>query len=169
MANKPSVYLAGPIRGVEDYQWRKEFTERYGDLFHYLIPSDVVTTDWKKLREFRPAAYMTYRTDLDMIDRCDTVIMNLLAHTKDNYPAVGTLFELGYARAKGKLILMVAEDKLRSHPFIAFGADGVYGSFDEMDGFLRKYMQVLNGGCPIFDELKKPKYVYSDYDVRERS
>jgi nucleoside 2-deoxyribosyltransferase len=164
-ASKPSIYLAGPIRDKNDYKWRQTFTEKYGPQFNYLIPSDVVTEDWAKLRQFRPAAYMTYRTDLDLISRCDMVVMNLLPHTQDNYPAIGTLFELGYCRAQGKLILIVADDKLRSHPFIAFGADGVYESFKELDGFLQKYLVVLNGGCPQFEPLFLNRM--SNYDTAE--
>jgi nucleoside 2-deoxyribosyltransferase len=150
---KPKVYLAGPIRGAEDYVWRKDFVTKHAGQMDFLIPSDVITRDMEKLRQFRPAAYMTYRTDLDLIDRCDMVVMNLLAH-EEGYPARGTLFELGYARAKNKLIIAVVGEKTGEHPFIAFGADGVYKSFEHMEKFLDNYLQVLNGGCPWFEELK---------------
>ena len=149
---KPKVYLAGPIRGSIDYAWRKDFTHRYSGRMDFLIPSDIITRDFNKLRQFRPAAYMTYRTDLDLIDRCDMVVMNLLAH-EEGYPARGTLFELGYARAKNKLIIVVAGPKTGEHPFIAFGGDGVYKDFDAMQAFLDKYLEVLNGKCPFFEEV----------------
>lgn len=149
---KPKVYLAGPIRGGEDYIWRKEFTQRYFDKMDFLIPSDIITRDFNKLRQFKPAAYMTYRTDLDLIDRCDMVVMNLLPH-EDGYAARGTLFELGYARAKNKLIIIVAGPKTTEHPFIAFGGDGVYPDFESMYSFLDKYLEVLNGKCQFFEEV----------------
>jgi len=148
----PKVYVAGPIRGPEDYVWRKEFVTRYSKRLDCLIPSDIITRDFEKLRQFRPAAYMTYRTDLDLIDRCDMVVMNLLPH-EEGYPARGTLFELGYARAKNKLIVAVAGTDTAKHPFIAFGADGVYASFPAMYEFLDKYLDVLNGKCQFFEEV----------------
>ena len=151
VAIKPKVYLAGPIRGQEDYVWRKAFTQRYAERMDFLIPSDIIARDFNKLRKFGSAAYMTYRTDLDLIERCDLVVMNLLAH-EEGYPARGSLFELGYARAKNKLIITVAGVETTKHPFIAFGADGVYPSIEEMEVFLDKYLDVLNGRCQFFEE-----------------
>lgn len=151
---KPKVYLAGPIRGGQDYQWRFDFVQRYKNRMDFLIPSDIITRDMAKLHQFKPAAYMTYRTDLDLIDRSDMLVMNLLPH-EEGYPARGTLFELGYARAKNKLIIAITGPKTQEHPFIAFGADGVYPSFEQMEKFLDNYLMVLNGGCPWFDEINK--------------
>ena len=154
VAIKPKVYLAGPIRGAEDYIWRKAFCKSYSQRMDFLIPSDIITKDFDKLRKFGSAAYMTYRTDLDLIERCDLVVMNLLAH-EEGYPARGSLFELGYARAKNKLVIMVAGPETTKHPFIAFGADGVYSSIVDMQLFLDKYLDVLNGRCQFFEEGSK--------------
>jgi nucleoside 2-deoxyribosyltransferase len=151
----PAVYLAGPIRTAEDYVWRKRFTEEYAGRFLFRIPSDIVTAGMKVndgLTVFGPKAYMTYRTDLDLIDRSDILVANLLPMA-DGYPAIGTLFELGYARAKGKLIFIVADDKRKEHPFLAFGADGVYPSFRALRVFLGKYLDILDGQCPVFEQL----------------
>jgi nucleoside 2-deoxyribosyltransferase len=157
--NLPAVYLAGPIRDECDYIWRKEFVEEYAGKFLFRIPSDIITSDITKanlekgkLRKFGPAAYMTYRTDLDLIDRSDVIVANLLPMAS-GYPAIGSLFEIGYARAKGKLIFIVADDKRKAHPFLAFGADGLYPSFEELGKFLHKYLDILNGGCPVFSKI----------------
>jgi nucleoside 2-deoxyribosyltransferase len=150
--DKPTVYLAGPIRGVEDYIWRKSFSTEYQKELICRIPSDIVTMDLARLRSFGPAAYMTYKTDLDLIDRSELVVANLLPMS-EGYPAIGTLFELGYARAKNKLIFIVADQKRKEHPFLAFGADGLYPSFTELGVFLHKYLGVLEGNCPVFDKL----------------
>jgi len=147
-----TVYLAGAIRGPEDYVWRKQFVEEYKDELLFRIPSDLATLDVSKLRKFGPAAYMTYRTDLDLIDRSDIVVANLLPMA-DGYPSIGTLFEIGYSRAKGKLIFIVADAKRKEHPFLAFGADGLYPNFEELGEFLHQYLGVLRGGCPVFDQI----------------
>ena len=152
--NKPTIYLCGPIRGAHDYVWRKQFVEEYKDELTFRIPSDVVTMDVEKLRKFGPAAYMTYRTDLDLIDRSDMLVANLLPMA-EGYPAIGSLFEIGYARAKGKLIFIVADNTRKCHPFLAFGADGLYPSFDELNVFFHKYLKVLEGGCPVFQILQE--------------
>ncbi len=146
---KPYIYLAGPIRGEQDYVWRKEFVERFGVRINPLIPSDIITRDFNKLRQFRPAAYMTYRTDLALIDKSDIVFMNLLAH-EEGYPARGSLVELGYAIAKQKLIIIIAGPKASEHPFIAFGGDGVYRDVDSACTFLDDYLKVLDGQCSWF-------------------
>jgi|SRR5208283_2344435 len=151
---KPSCYLAGPIRGVEDYVWRKAMTEEYANELVFRIPSDIVTMDLTKLRKFGPASYMTYRTDLDLIDRSDMVIANLLPMA-DGYPAIGSLIEIGYARAKNKLIFVVADGVRKEHPFLAFGADGLYRDFETLGTFLHKYLGVLNGQCPVFEKLEE--------------
>jgi nucleoside 2-deoxyribosyltransferase len=151
--SKPTVYLAGPIRGVEDYLWRKDFVEEYKYELTFRIPSDVITMDMSKLRKFGPAAYMTYRTDLDLIDRSDIIVANLLPMA-EGYPAIGTLFEVGYARAKNKLIFILAFDKQKEHPFLAFGADGLYPSMEALGEFLHKYLSILQGNCPVFKKLE---------------
>jgi nucleoside 2-deoxyribosyltransferase len=150
--NVPSVYLCGPIRGEHDYVWRKQFVNEYGSQMQFRIPSDIVTMDTTKLHKFGPASYMTYRTDLDLIDRSDIVVANLLPMA-DGYPAIGSLFEIGYARAKGKLIFIVADEKRKEHPFLAFGADGLYPSFEGLAKFLHQYLDVLRGGCPVFSKI----------------
>jgi nucleoside 2-deoxyribosyltransferase len=149
---KMSCYLAGAIRGPEDYIWRKQFVEEYKDELLFRIPSDLVTRDISKLRKFGSAAYMTYRTDLDLIDRSDIVVANLLPMAS-GYPSMGTMFEIGYSRAKGKLIFIIADAKRKEHPFVAFGGDGVYSGFEELGVFFHKYLGVLRGGCPVFDQI----------------
>jgi nucleoside 2-deoxyribosyltransferase len=148
----PRTYLCGPIRDDRDYLWRKEFVEEYEGRMQFRIPSDIITDDLSKLSRFSPASYMTYRTDLDLIDRSDILVANLLPMA-DGYPAIGSLFEIGYARAKGKLIFIVADSKRKEHPFLAFGADGLYSSFEELGKFLHEYLSILEGNCPVFKEI----------------
>lgn len=149
---KPKVYLAGPIRGTEDYVWRKKFVEEYEDELSFLIPFDNAVVQTNLQPGFKPGGYMAYRMDLDLIDRSDMLVANLLPMA-DGYPAIGTLFEIGYARAKGKLIFIVADSIRKQHPFLAFGADALYPNFEELSKFLHQYLATLNGACPVFSKL----------------
>lgn len=144
MADRPSVYLCGPIRGKQDYEWRLSFAKKYEKRFRCLIPSDIGVSDISKLIQFKPSAYMTYRTDLHLIDISDIVVANLTA-LDTGYRGTGSLIEIGYAIAKKKLILMVASEEIRKHPFLSFGADGVFGSMEELDGYIEEYLAVLSG------------------------
>jgi nucleoside 2-deoxyribosyltransferase len=149
----PSVYLAGAIRTEQDYVWRKDFVREFKNKFLFRIPSDIITMGVNKgMGQFNPTAYMTYRTDIDLIDRSEIVVANLLPMA-DGYPSIGTLFEVGYARAKGKLLFIVADAKRKEHPFLAFGADGFYANFGELYDFLHRYLDTLNGECWVFDKV----------------
>jgi len=141
------VYLAGAIRtdlGDEDFKWRRRFMKAYEGQLLCLVPSDCGVTEANKLRRFTGSAYMTYRTDLNLVEQADLVVANLLP-MNSGYPSTGTIFELGYARAHSKLILVVADVRVRQHPFIAFGADGVFGDFGELEGYLDQYLEVTAG------------------------
>jgi nucleoside 2-deoxyribosyltransferase len=153
---KPAIYLAGPIRGIQDYEWRKQFVEEYKKELTFRVPFDSALIQTKSQPGFKPGGYMAYRMDLDLVDRSDMVVANLLPMA-DGYPAIGTLFEIGYARAKGKLIFIVADEQRKQHPFLAFGADGLYPSFEELGKFLHQYLGTLNGSCPVFDQIKGDK------------
>lgn len=145
-------YLAGAIRGSQDYQWRKIVADKYQDRLTTFSPSDIGIADAEKLRKFGGSAYMTYRTDLNLIDQADGLIVNLLA-MDEGYPSIGTLFEVGYARAKGKLILIHASARIQAHPFIAFGGDGVFLLWNDLFQYLDQYLEVQDGGSPVFRDL----------------
>lgn len=146
------TYLAGPIRGPQDYAWRKCFTDHYSGKLTCLSPSDI-GVDPAKLRKFGGSSYMTYRTDLALVDRAEIVVANLLP-LDDGYLGTGTVFELGYARARNKHVIAVAGPKLKSHPFIAFGLDGVFDTWEALCKYLDEYLVVLSGYSPFFDEIK---------------
>lgn len=148
----PSIYLCGPIRGKQDYEWRLEFARKYEGRFRCLIPSDIGVSDTTKLVQFKPSAYMTYRTDLHLIDLSDVVLANLLP-LDTGYRGTGSLIEIGYAIAKKKLILMIVSEGIRKHPFLSFGADGVFGSMEELNGYVEEYLSVLSGSPKNLEAL----------------
>jgi hypothetical protein len=151
---KSTVYLCGPIRGREDYKWRLQFIRRYEGAFRCLVPSDIGVEDFMKLRQFKPSAYMTYRTDLHLIDLSDIIVANLLP-LDEGYPGRGSLIEIGYGIALKKLMLVVGSEELRKHPFLHFGPDGMFGSLEELYGYIDQYVQVLSGDPPQIRELIK--------------
>lgn len=144
-------YLAGAIRGKEDYRWRHIVTEKYFGRAKMLSPSDIgVNPD--KLRNFGGSAYMTFKTDLHLIDSADGVIVNLTS-MDEGYPSIGTLIEVGYALRAGKHILIHCSEKLRQHPFIAFGGAGVFTLWNGLFRYLDELLEVHEGTSPVFHDL----------------
>lgn len=146
------IYLAGAIRDKYDYIWREAFTRHYKGQVTCLSPSDIGIADVNKLRTFSGSSYLTYRSDLALIDQVDALVVNLLP-MEGGYASTGTVFEIGYARARNKLVLILAGPKLRQHPFIAFGGDGVFPTWQRLCEYLEQYLVVQGGHSPVFDDL----------------
>jgi len=150
---KLKLYLAGAIRtdrGDEDYKWRRAFAAQLGDRAICMVPSDAGVADGNKLRRFTGSAYMTYRTDLQLIQQSDIVVANLLP-LNDGYPSIGTMFELGFARAHEKHILAVAGANFAAHPFVAFGCDGVFSDVSQLHEYLEQYLEVVAGHSRLLE------------------
>ena len=138
-----TVYLAGPISKCTLQQaigWRKTVKQ---SLAHYFDSSEIQVldpmrgkeTELKLRLEHNPNSandkiishnYLQkgvlsnqniFNRDLFDIDRSDILLVNLSDTSK---LSVGTLFEMGYAHAKGiKLFVVTHPDSwLRQHPFI---------------------------------------------------
>lgn len=187
VANKlPTAYLAGALRTIEDYQWRKLVTEKTEGKLICFTPPDIIAEkpgdkslvvgpDWFREQKFRPKNFMTQRTDLFLIDQADIVLVNLLA-LNDKYPCIGSLVEMGYAKGKNKFILAVAGPEYKRHPFVAFTADGAFDTMDDMLEYLQHILVTVSGTSDLYSrpELNKQKsmnshtYHYSDYDFPER-
>lgn len=143
------AYLAGAIRNEDDYRWREDFAKKYEKRLTCIVPSDIGVDDFTKLRRFTPSALMTYKTDLALIDLSDLVVMNLNS-LGEGYPSIGTLVELGYAVGRDVPVLVVCNNKKKRHPFISFATVGAFDTFEELDGYLGKYLDVVEGKCPHF-------------------
>lgn len=155
------AYLAGAIRSEEDYKWRAELSALHGERLTALIPPDILTDEkndlktgeeWFKTQRFRPGSYMTYKTDLKLIDEADLFIGNFLA-LAEGYPCIGSLVEMGYARGLGKHILIVAPPEYKRHPFISYTAAGAFDTIEELNSYLTHYLDTMEGKCPFFMRL----------------
>jgi nucleoside 2-deoxyribosyltransferase len=125
--NTPSVYLCGPIIKDEGFsrQWRNDAAD-------YLLDYDITALDpcrgknWGDVNAsgmdtadplFTKGRFVT--RDLLDIDRCDLVLF--VWPGEPGRQSIGTFFELGYAHALRKPIVVVCDDSsvVAQHPFIS--------------------------------------------------
>lgn len=106
------VYLAGPIEGCTDEErlsWREKasyaLTEKH--IESYSPKEDCIKS--------RADEHMIFYKDIYQVDRADVILVNIQAK---NIKSFGTPFEMGYAYAKGKLIVMVCNEDQLYHPFV---------------------------------------------------
>jgi nucleoside 2-deoxyribosyltransferase len=121
------VYLAGAITGhsfKEANAWRTlpTFTNKLvKNGWHPLSPLEGLDhlKDEKALDAYCEGVDpgLVVSKDLDMIDLADAVIANLRI---EGPPSIGTMFELGYAYAHRKPIIVIRDDveSVYDHPFI---------------------------------------------------
>lgn len=132
--NKPSVYLAGPMTGLtmeEASAWREEVRARLKHKWTVISPTDIRYSgeydgpdgsltapsieELERLPEhLRPGALVTM--DEFFVDRSEFVLVNLLGAT---VASIGTMWEMGYAWAKGKKIVTIIDpENIHDHPFV---------------------------------------------------
>lgn len=133
-----TIYLSGPITGLEykeaRYAWRQEFAEMLEPGIKVLSPmrheghlaemQEAMSVEALKAFEkenghlFSHHDMIVAKDRLD-IERADIMFVNLLgAHAVSQ----GTIWEMGYAAAKGKLtIVAVEEGNPHKSPFIRQG------------------------------------------------
>lgn len=138
------VYLAGPITGCTydgAVEWRDELGWR-GETSQWELVSPM-----RGKAVFAPAALDEPLTstfdddgaavarDLWDIRRADVVLVNLLGAER---VSIGTMCELGYAHALGKLIVVVLEDAdvIHDHLFVHTLASKVVDSLDDAITYL---------------------------------
>lgn len=134
------VYLAGDI-SKED-RWRPQVCEALDGLnVSFLSPVDRIDYDRinienRKNRVFDHCDYLK-------IDRADVVF----AYTRPSDSLhSGTSAEIGYAKALGKLILLVNEfpkDKKFLYEFIRRSSDEVFDSLEEGIGYLKEVVSEM--------------------------
>jgi nucleoside 2-deoxyribosyltransferase len=113
------VYLAGPVSGLPYHVaavWRREVARR---LRRHGIEALVPLVGEKALRKEKridPRGYPdvpgcrpndVFRTDVDMLEQADWVLVNLLGAKT---VSIGTVWEIGWAVAKGVPVVLVMED-----------------------------------------------------------
>lgn len=133
------VYLSGPITGMEyggaRYGWRKEFAEKLEAGNEVLSPmrheghlaemQEAMSVDALKNFEKENHHLFSHHTMIVAKDRLDIeestlVVVNLLGAKAVSQ---GTIWEMGYASALGKQIIVIRDqnDKVHTSPFITTG------------------------------------------------
>jgi nucleoside 2-deoxyribosyltransferase len=137
MATK--VYLSGPITGMEyggaRFGWRKEFADQMEQGIEVLSPmrheghlaemQEAMSVEALKKFEVENHHLFSHHTMIVAKDRLDieestVVVVNLLGAKA---PSQGTIWEMGYAAAKGKQIIVIRDpaDSVHTSPFITTG------------------------------------------------
>lgn len=124
-----SVYLAGPIRynpqtdkiDSYDIEWRNYAYERLKSFFNLYNPVEFNADVRNDIRAYgfndSFVQKKLYDNDIEMIEESDVLIANLLPYDHDNYPSLGTLYEIGYANKFIPVIIICSEDSLiRENP-----------------------------------------------------
>lgn len=133
------MYLAGAITGLtygEAVGWRTAVSDAlvnlgydvYSPMREKLNLSD--RFDQVAIPHTDPFFRDPYERDTLDIRRSDFVIANMWRVDPRN-GSVGTFFELGYARALGKYIIVVNPDGDSLHPFVAGPANEVVPTLDD--------------------------------------
>ena len=133
------VYLSGPITGMEyggaRYGWRKDFADMMEPGIEVLSPmrheghlaemQKPMTVEALKQFEVENHHLFSHPNMIVAKDRLDieestVVVVNLLGAKA---PSQGTIWEMGYASALGKQIVVVRDpnDKVHTSPFIVTG------------------------------------------------
>lgn len=133
--SKPTIYLAGPMTGLtweEATEWRDMATLRLTPQWRVITPvrgqtkynkatmGDVITAS--TMTEEQPSLPLAYTAtgitaqDQFYIDQSDWLLVNFL---NANRVSIGTVWEMGYAWGRNKMIISVIEpNSIHDHPFV---------------------------------------------------
>lgn len=128
------VYLAGPLEGrsaKERFAWRDNATEylyQFG-IETYIPGEDATLQD----------ADTIVKLDYMMIDNSEALLVNLTCLGEDRPTNSGTLLEIGYAKAKDKLIVGWSDvDWMRENRFLRGNVKPIFfKSFTELNPYLK--------------------------------
>lgn len=125
---KNQIYLAGGFKGG----WHDNVIEKLGDTFTFFNPKK------HELEDVR----MYTAWDLFHVDKCDILLGYMSA---DNPSGYGLALEIGYAKAKCKLIILVDERSKNDFNFKRYfaicheSADLIFQNLDEAVIYLRQF------------------------------
>lgn len=119
------IYLAGPISGLsweQATEWRTDLTKRFKEAstgrINYITLSPLRGKEYLKYEKDIKDSYADYtmstpkaitERDLNDVRRSDLIIANFLGATK---VSIGTVFEIGAARALNIPIILIIEDPI---------------------------------------------------------
>lgn len=159
-----TVYLAGAITGISYKQatlWRN-IAEAYlkANNFTVLSPMrdktalkdiECLENTYEKVENC--SAEEIFKADLNDVSDSDIILVNLY-----NLKGVGTQFELGYAFALDKEIVIVAPPELITHPFVSESAKGsCFLTLEEGLNYITE-----NYNSEAFKEVRKKSEVFKD-------
>ena len=111
LSDNKKVYLAGPDiflpNPIEHGEKLKNICLQYG--LEGLYPLDN-QLDLEKFERGPEKAIEIYKADIELIDRCDCLVANLIPFRGPSADP-GTCFELGYAVAQGKPVAIYSNDQ----------------------------------------------------------
>lgn len=135
------VYLSGPITGLTykeaRFGWRQEFADQLAPGITVLSPmrheGHLAEVKGKLAKEYPEHLFshpkMIVSKDLLDIDMSDIVVAFFLGAKK---ASIGTVAEMGYAKAKGKTIVTIMEpENVHNHPFVTELSNAVVGSLGD--------------------------------------
>lgn len=113
------IYLAGPIRintekrciNSYDIMWREEVKKELMNIYVLAKIFSPLDNNYFEFTKENLSKIKDY--DLNMINRSNLVIANLIPYTRDSYSCFGTLYEIGYSSKSNKKIIIVCEEKLK--------------------------------------------------------
>lgn len=142
------VYLSGPITGLEygnaRYGWRLTFSENLGPGIEALSPMrheghlaemktamsvEALKAFEKEKNHIFSHPKMIVSKDMLDIEQSDLMVVNFLG-AKD--VSQGTIWEMGYAKGKGKQIVVITDsENVHKSPFIRESANVVVDNLDD--------------------------------------
>lgn len=142
------VYLSGPITGMDygnaRFGWRKVFAEGLGEGIVPLSPmrheghlaemkTAMSVEALKKFEKEKNHIFshpkMIVSKDMLDIEQCDLVVVNLLGAERVSQ---GTVWEMGYAKGKGKQIVVITDkDNVHTSPFVTESANVVVDNLQD--------------------------------------
>ena len=126
---KNRIYLAGGFRG----EWHEYIIGKLGDNFTFFDPKNHSLESVK----------MYTAWDLYHVDKCDILFGYMAA---DNPSGYGLALEIGYAKAKNKLIILVDERSKNDIEFSKYfsicheSSNVIFENLDDAIEYLKKYI-----------------------------
>lgn len=136
------VYLAGDI--AKEDRWRPKVLKAcHGLAVEFLSPIDTIDYRYKYLKDANESNRVFVYCDYKKIDMAD-IVFAYIRRSKSKHS--GTSAEMGYAKAKGKLILYVNDmPKTERYlfEFVERTADEVFDTLAKGISYLKEYLQEM--------------------------
>jgi nucleoside 2-deoxyribosyltransferase len=135
------IYLASPFFNAEELDrmeivksiLRKKELEVFAPFEHQNKHLEFGSMEWRKA---------TFKSDVDAIDTCDIMVA---INCQGNYDDAGTMWEIGYAFAKGIPVILFNNTDKTINLMIADSLHALIKSYDELEEY-------------DFDKLEKIEY-----------